>query len=355
MNKLTKVGCSALCGSLAAISAASAGELTVTGGADMTWIAGSGTHTGNPIGIGSNTNLKGSGELDNGWTFDLTIANANLQAFSAANVNLTMGGLGKLNFNQGNSGNGIAAIDDKMPTAWEESWGNGLSTGVRLALGSGASQNVMYSTPTVLGTSMTFTWAPEYGVSDTGDKATATTGDGLGGSYDATININPSLGTEILAGLNIFAGAATIEANDHGAATDDRYEAVGGVTYSIGPLSLGYQRSGDYTGVDDTPGSDGGDQSAYNYYKAEAFGVAFNINDSLSVSYGEWEHIKAGWTDSNANPLNEPERTMEVTSMQVAYTMGGMSLRVADTEVTNAAWVTTDDHTATVISLGLAF
>jgi len=355
MNKLTKVGCSALCGSLAAISAASAGELTVTGGADMTWIAGSGTATGNPIGIGSNTNLKGSGELDNGWTFDLTIANANLQAFSAANINLTMGGLGKLNFNQGNSGNGIAAIDDKMPTAWEESWGNGLSTGVRLALGSGASQNVMYSTPTVLGTSMTFTYAPEYGVADTGDKATATNGDGLGASYDATININPSLGTEILAGLNIFAGASTIEANDHGAATDDRYEAVGGVTYSIGPLSLGYQRSGDYTGVDDTPGSDGGDQSAYNYYKAEAFGVAFNINDSLSVSYGEWEHIKAGWTDSNANPLNEPERTMNVESMQVAYTMGGMSLRVADTEVTNAAWVTTDDHTATVISLGLAF
>ena len=38
MNKLTKVGCSALCGSLAAISAANAGDLTVTGGADLTWV-----------------------------------------------------------------------------------------------------------------------------------------------------------------------------------------------------------------------------------------------------------------------------------------------------------------------------
>ena len=37
MNKLTKVGCSALCGSLAAISAANAGDLTVTGGADLTF------------------------------------------------------------------------------------------------------------------------------------------------------------------------------------------------------------------------------------------------------------------------------------------------------------------------------
>jgi hypothetical protein len=35
MNKLTKVGCSALCGSLAAISAANAGDFAVTGGADV--------------------------------------------------------------------------------------------------------------------------------------------------------------------------------------------------------------------------------------------------------------------------------------------------------------------------------
>ena len=123
MNKLTKVGCSALCGSLAAISAANAGDLTVTGGADMTWISHDGPVTGAPLGIGSNVTFKGSGELDNGWTFDLTIAQGNLSAFSAANINLTMGGLGKLNFNQGNSGNGVAAYDDKMPTAWEETWG----------------------------------------------------------------------------------------------------------------------------------------------------------------------------------------------------------------------------------------
>jgi hypothetical protein len=58
MNKLTKVGCSALCGSLAAISAAQAGSLTVTGGADMTWISKGGDVTGNPIGMGSNTSLK---------------------------------------------------------------------------------------------------------------------------------------------------------------------------------------------------------------------------------------------------------------------------------------------------------
>ena len=48
---------------------------------------------------------------------------------------------------------------------------------------------------------------------------------------------------------------------------------------------------------------------------------------------------------------------MTVESLQVAYTMGGMSLRVADTQVTNAAWstATSEDKEATVISMGLAF
>ena len=59
MNKLTKIGVSALCGSLAAISAAKAGDLSVTGGADMTWMSKSKDTTGNPIGIGSNYTMSG--------------------------------------------------------------------------------------------------------------------------------------------------------------------------------------------------------------------------------------------------------------------------------------------------------
>ena len=83
MNKLTKVGCSALCGSLAAISAANAGDLTVTGGVDLTFVSKSDGTTGNPVGMGSNVTFKGSTELDNGWLVDYAIAEANSLAFSA--------------------------------------------------------------------------------------------------------------------------------------------------------------------------------------------------------------------------------------------------------------------------------
>jgi len=100
MNKLTKVGLSALCGSLAAVSAANAGDMTVTGGVDMSWISLGGQTTGNPIGMGSNLTFKGAGELNNGWTFDYTVAMLNGDAYSNTNVTVTMGGLGSVDFNK---------------------------------------------------------------------------------------------------------------------------------------------------------------------------------------------------------------------------------------------------------------
>jgi len=293
MNKLTKVGCSALCGSLAAISAANAGDITVTGGVDMSWISLSNASTGNPIGMGSNLTFKGSGELDNGWTVDLTIANLNASAYSAANVDIGMGGLGKLNINQGNSGNGLCGYDDKMPTAWEEAWGNGLSTGIKLVCGVGSSMNVQYTTPTVLGTSLVLAVAPVMGTTDTADKTTGGSGsDSNGKGYDAVININPSLGTEILSGLNLYAGAGYTDVHANGSTADeDTWEAVGGITLDIGPISIGYGASGHYTGEEV--------DSVYNYYKQTMFGVAFNINDDLSISYGKHDSYKAGYVTSD--------------------------------------------------------
>ncbi len=53
MNKLTKIGASALCGSLAAVSAAHAGSMSVTGGATVTYTQLEGKVTGNPLGMAS--------------------------------------------------------------------------------------------------------------------------------------------------------------------------------------------------------------------------------------------------------------------------------------------------------------
>jgi len=352
MNKLTKVGCSALCGSLAAVSAANAGDLTVTGGADLTWVSQGGVATGNPLGMGSNFGLKGSGELDNGWTFDLTIAHTNGGAYSSAVIDLGMGGLGKINFNSGDSGNGLQAIDDKMPTAWEEPWGAGMSTGIRLVNGVGPSANIQYTTPTILGITLVAAMAPETGATDTADKTVSgESSSETGETYDATININPSLGTEILSGLNLFAGASytnhyTNEVGGIGL-EDDSVEAAGGVTYDLGPISIGAQWSGEYLGEQSS-------LTAPNSYKNHAFGVAFNVSDNLSVSYGEHTSRQAGYNSSSAWQ-GENTRRIEVESIQVAYTMGGASIRVADVTADNISFSSGANRSATILSMGLAF
>jgi len=349
MNKLTKVGCSALCGSLAAISSANAGDLTITGGADLTFTSLNKEVTGNPIGMGSNYTLKGSGELDNGWTFDLSIANTNAGAYSATTLNIGMGGLGKLTVDQGSSANGIQAYDDMMPTAWEEPQGAGLSTGIRTVSGVGPSQNIQWAAPTILGTSLVLAWAPDMGTSDTGDKATGgvVTG-GKGRGLDATININPSLGTEILSGLNLFAGAhETYVHNRNTTIEEETYQGVAGVTYSLGPVSVGWQVSGDYLG--ETTAED------YNAYKSHAFGISFNVNDDLSVSYGKHQTRKAGYVTSHAQSGTPASRLVTVESIQAAYTMGGASFRVADVNADNVFFSADKNRSATIVSLGLAF
>ena len=343
MNKLTKVGCSALCGSLAVFSVANAGELAVTGSAELTYMSHGASTTGNPFGMASAVSFAGSGELDNGWTFNFAIDETDTVAYSAARVSITMGGLGTLEFDQGNSGNGIAAYDNVLPTAWEEAHGAGVSGGVKTVLGVGSSNNVQYTTPTILGTTIAVTYAHDQGTADTADKATKNTNIGVGSGYDATIKINPSLGTEILSGLNLYAGGSVIEAQA-GNDIRDKYEGVGAVTYALGPVEVGAMWSGLHDGT----------QTGYHTYKNHGFGIAFNVNDDLSVSYGEYQSRKAGYAH-NSDSVGEAGRVVEVTSWQAAYTMGGASMRIADVQADNVLWEAGTTHSATIVSLGLAF
>ena len=345
MNKLTKVGCSALCGSLAVFSAANAGDLTVTGGADLTYLSQGGETTGNPFGMASAVTFKGSGELDNGWTFALTIAEGDGVAYSATNVDIDMQGLGKLNFNQGNSGNGIVIYDNVLPTAWEEPHGAGVSGGVKTVAGIGTSDNIAYRFPKFLGTEIQVAYAFDPGTTDTADKSSKSSSTLSDRGYDATIKINPSLGTEILSGLNLYAGASTVE-TESGASdgTEDKYEGVGAIVYALGPVELGMMVSGLYDGT----------QTGVHSYKNTGFGIAFNVNDDFSVSYGQYDSRKAGYNDDS--DVGGPEdRIIEVESWQAAYTMGGASFRVADVKVDNALFAKASDLNATIVSLSLAF
>jgi len=348
MNKLTKVGLSALCGSLATVSAANAGEMQVLGGATITHSSNSGETTGNPIGMNSGLTFKGSGELDNGTTFTLTITNADQAAYSAGSVDIVFPSLGSLNIASASGGNGIDSKDDAMPTAWEETWGTSLGTGIDLVSGVGASMNIQYKTPSILGTTISVAHAPVNSGGAINDKS-------VGGAVKATSSLRA--GTDILVDINApyvnlfggysiterWGGAAASGTNDDLA--KDKEEAVGGAIITIGPLKVGAQASVEFLGNEQTASDVFG-------YRNVNYGVSFNVNDNLSVSYGQMES-KTGFVSGDSG---EP-RIMEITSLQLAYTMGGASIKIAETDVDNAKYQTgtANSKEATTIALSLAF
>ena len=343
MNKLTKIGVSALCGSLASISAANAGTMEVLGGATATWSSNEGTVTGNPIGMVSGVTFKGSGELDNGTTFTLTLTGADQAGYSSGSINMEVPGLGGIKINQASGGTGIDRYDDMMPTAWEETNGTSLGTGLQTVAGVGTSMNVEWNVSGDMlpdGMSLQIAAAPVRNGGVVNDKTGSGDSGGVGGGYDITVAHNA-----LMDGLNVFAGMSTIEqpaGSSAGSSTDgDRSQYVLGATYAIGSVTLGYAQSRDNL--------QGNGNGAASYYENTMFGVSFSVNDNLSLSYGNHKSDKA----SNNNSSVE----LEAESFQLAYTMGGMSVKVAESSVDNGSYTSgsAQDRDGTTIALSLAF
>ena len=67
-------------------------------------------------------------------------------------------------------------------------------------------------------------------------------------------------------------------------------------------------------------------------FEFEKMSVAFNVNDNLSVSYGELTETYNPQDDSVANV------DMDSKSIQFAYTMGSMKLSGYQTDTDNPGW-----------------
>tara|TARA_Y100000590_G_scaffold119670_1_gene136936 strand:- start:292 stop:1335 length:1044 start_codon:yes stop_codon:yes gene_type:complete len=337
MNKLTKLGVSALCGSLAGITAANAGDLSATGSAHLTWFSQEGTVTGNPIGMASAVTFSGSGELDNGWGVKLSIAGTDGGGYSNTNVTITLPGMGDVRIDQGTSGTGIQRMDDMTPTAWEEADGTGLSATINKIMGTSAGATIEV-TPTELmpaGLTTRVAWSKDADSGNTNDKVAGGTSGVLGSGWDLTVEAGSDLtGVD---GLTLYAGISEVEQFQNASANSgDVEETVWGVKYAMGGFTVGYQITDEETGQTGTTG-----------YENTSYGISFNINDDLSVSYNHTESDESG--ASKVSP--------EADSIQAAYTMGGASIRIAEVDVENGGYSTaaTADKSATVISLSLAF
>jgi len=351
MNRISKIGLSALCGSLASVSA-HAGEMSVSGGATLSWTSNEGTVTGNPIGMNSGLTFKGAGELDNGSTFTLTLTHADQDAWSAGSVAIDTPSFGTFTFASANGGNGIDAKDDAMPTAWEETDGTGLTIGHDKISGVGASMNIGWKSPTVAGSTLSLAWAPRNDGLQNTDKASSASTTRKQEGYDVLLDINTSDLFDS-GSMNLFAGYShTEQAPDPKSAgtnddpQGDHEEGVGGVIFTLGPLQLGAQASVEWLGNEQTATDVAG-------YRNVAYGISLNVNDDLTVSYGRHESKKGfvSGTTSTQTIYSDAE------SFQVAYTMGGAALKFAQTKVEDQNYTTgtTGDRDGMTIAMSLAF
>ena len=119
---------------------------------------------------------------------------------------------------------------------------------------------------------------------------------------------------------------------------EDKNSYAVGATYATGGFTLGYQYSKD------------NQHGVTNHYENHAYGITFSVNDNLSISYGRHE------SERNASGGGN-KTTLEAESIQAAYSMGGATLKVAETSVDHANYDTStaSDREGTTVMLSLAF
>ena len=360
MINLRKVGFTALAGSLVAVSA-QAGEMSVTGSHITTYTTGDVTgnteNSHQAQGIGSNTNLtfSGSGDLDNGWSVSTFIATNDAQAaLSSTAATMTMGDMGTIGVSKGGGFNVNGAYDETYPRAYEENSDAGGQSSLN-SVGNWADDNaIIYKAPAIdlMGATINI------GVEHSLQAGTGTSADGVAPARSSTYGSGTGVGvTAAYGGLTLGAYGAERE-NKNAAATDDVGDEFNGswfVNYSFGPVSVGYQETYFDAGVTATThstttvktvGTDGG------LFTGEAMSIAFNVNDNLSISYSEVEDTY----DSQDGNNTVEDQTQKTESLQIAYTMGSMSIKAYNTEISNPDYDTdADKRNVNEIALGLAF
>jgi hypothetical protein len=123
MNKLKNIGISALAGTLVSLSAAQAGEVSVSGAYELSYT--NLDHekvSGNKLGVKKNISFGASGDLSDGGgvTWASNIAMTDAFGLSSASIAINMGGIATLTYDSGGGGTGANAVDNIIPTAWEE-------------------------------------------------------------------------------------------------------------------------------------------------------------------------------------------------------------------------------------------
>ena len=327
---------------LFAVSTAHAGEMTVTGSMQATYQSEPDKTTGNPLGMDREITFTGSTELDNGMNMSV------MQDFgddgSFADGKITFGNVGGLvDIYVGTVGSELDAIDDITPTAFEEA--NGSGSGTYQDVGTLAAEmgiGIKASLP-IIGT-VQAQYVPKADGAESGDKTASgdtsgTKGSGMEVVVKTALGDLPVVGS-FLGGNTLTLGYAEDEVNLI-ANTTDGIEATVALTGSIGNFSYGYQ----------VEHIDAGQTVAATdaiFYNVESIGLAYAVNDALSISYNMMEQ-------KQHNVAADSSFEQETDAINIGYTVGGLTLGFQDASTDNANMVKDAKDDTRTISVKAAF
>ena len=331
---------------LFAISTANAGELTVTGNMEATYHTQGNATTGNPIGMDRELKFAGSTELDNGIT--VSVMQDTGDSLTYGNSQIMFGGVaGMFDVYVGSDSDPVDAIDDITPSAYEEANGSGSGTYTSNDIGDKAGQmgiGFKYNVPYLGALNYKYYYKPD-GVK-VGDNAASGEVDGsqtTGSAYSASLKTNmgelPFVGA-FLDGATLTTGVAE---TDHSqvANVDSAFDVTAAVTYGIGNFSLGVQKKVHNEGESATDAT----VDAV-WYKDTAIGIAYAVNDNLSISYNTYESQKH-------NNTGAPDQ--ETKAINIGYTMGGMTIGFQDAQTDNDNYTADSTDDTRTIGISVAF
>ena len=320
MNKMKKIGLSALAGSLVAMSA-TAGEMSVSGGTNI-FLGNSGANTKATYAMDNHVTFSGTTELDNGLNitysveFDGDEGDDGGGGLDSNSIKIETDGMGTIVYAGHGGSSAMSMNDDKTPNAYEEAW-DGLDSGSTAVVINGYSGNDMitYTSESFSGAVFTVAWIPGEATAATGNKSTY---------VDYGVTISP----EMVDGLTLGYAAGTTEIT----ADTEVDESTMYATYAIGGLTIGYQSS-EY----DAPTSSASDDST-------AIGISYAVNDNLSISYNE-----------HTVDVGSSATDQESDGFSVSYTMGGMTIAGHSNEMSSVNGVSGTDDEGYEVKLGFAF
>ena len=329
---------------LFAFTSVQAGEMSVSGSMQATYQSEVDDVTGNPLGLNTDLTFSGSVDTDFGTaTMSLATDGTFLGESGADHTYSLATDMGT--FTIGNAGDSANAVDDITPTAFEEANGSGSGTySVDFGSGMDGSMSLKYGNSDVMGTgiSVSYSYYPKLDGATNNEKAASADNNNATKSAQS-INVGiplsgvPVVGDSPLGGAKITLG---YEKSDAMASSFQPKEGgTVAVVLPVGPLSVGYQKKA-YAAAATANGTK-------TFYKDDIYGIAYAINDDLALSWNVYQ------SDQHNNDGTNTEQ--ETKSLNIAYTVGGLTLGFADAKTSNAAYTAASDDDTRTFSIKTAF